>query len=176
MVDWTAERVETLLAGYNDGSTMSRIAMILGHGVTRNAVIGKLNRMGHFRGHVVADPKTQKQRRKNRNKVIEESFGGNAGKPSNFISANIARRERAKAEHEFEAESVMDLPPDQSPHAVSLFDATDNQCRWPLNNPGPGFLFCGAPIMMEGCSWCTRHARMAYAPGKVPSRYAFSGR
>jgi GcrA cell cycle regulator len=45
-VDWTEERVETLTQMWLDGSTARQIAEILGEGVTRNAVIGKANRLG----------------------------------------------------------------------------------------------------------------------------------
>ena len=45
-VDWTEERVETLKRLWLDGATARQIAEILGEGVTRNAVIGKANRLG----------------------------------------------------------------------------------------------------------------------------------
>lgn len=42
---WNAERVETLLRMWDEGYTSSQIANELGHGVTRNAVIGKAHRL-----------------------------------------------------------------------------------------------------------------------------------
>jgi GcrA cell cycle regulator len=45
-VDWTEERVETLARLWGDGHTARQIADALGEGVTRNAVIGKANRLG----------------------------------------------------------------------------------------------------------------------------------
>ena len=45
-VDWTEERVGTLKQLWLDGATARQIAEILGEGVTRNAVIGKANRLG----------------------------------------------------------------------------------------------------------------------------------
>ncbi|HUF57180.1 MAG TPA: GcrA family cell cycle regulator, partial [Thermohalobaculum sp.] len=42
---WTDERVETLKEMWNEGMSASQIAKALG-GVTRNAVIGKVHRLG----------------------------------------------------------------------------------------------------------------------------------
>ena len=42
---WTEDRVETLKTMWTDGNSASQIAKALG-GVTRNAVIGKVHRLG----------------------------------------------------------------------------------------------------------------------------------
>ena len=44
-MSWTDERVETLKKMWSDGQSASQIAKELG-GVTRNAVIGKVHRLG----------------------------------------------------------------------------------------------------------------------------------
>ena len=44
-MSWTDERVETLKKMWNEGQSASQIAKELG-GVTRNAVIGKVHRLG----------------------------------------------------------------------------------------------------------------------------------
>lgn len=43
---WTEDRVATLRRLWADGLSASQIARELGSGVTRNAVIGKLHRLG----------------------------------------------------------------------------------------------------------------------------------
>src|SRR5688572_33463072 len=43
---WTEERVEILKRLWNEGLSASQIAGRLGYGVTRNAVIGKVHRLG----------------------------------------------------------------------------------------------------------------------------------
>ena len=45
VMSWTDERVETLKRMWADGQSASQIAKELG-GVTRNAVIGKVHRLG----------------------------------------------------------------------------------------------------------------------------------
>jgi GcrA cell cycle regulator len=159
--DWTAEKVEILLAGYNDGSSMNRIAGLLGGGVTRNAVVGKLHRMHYHRGRVVAGPKKPRNPPKGRRHSVKLTYKDGAFERDSTIIRDDLR----------------DLPPDQSPDAVALLDAVDGQCRWPLNDPGPGFLFCGSDTMTDGCSWCARHARMAFTPARelkphIPARGA----
>src|SRR6478609_4368659 len=43
---WTDEVVEQLKQHWIDGKSASQIASLLGNGVTRNAVIGKVHRLG----------------------------------------------------------------------------------------------------------------------------------
>lgn len=43
---WTDERVELLGKLWGEGLSASQIAGVLGGGVTRNAVIGKVHRLG----------------------------------------------------------------------------------------------------------------------------------
>lgn len=43
---WTDDQIDRLTRLWNDGTTASRIAQIIGGNVTRNAVISKANRLG----------------------------------------------------------------------------------------------------------------------------------
>ena len=45
-MSWTDERVEQLRQHWLEGKSASQIATLLGHGLTRNAVIGKVHRLG----------------------------------------------------------------------------------------------------------------------------------
>ena len=45
-MSWTDERVELLRQLWLDGRSASQISTQLGHGLTRNAVIGKVHRLG----------------------------------------------------------------------------------------------------------------------------------
>ena len=45
-MSWTDERVEQLRLHWVEGKSASQIAALLGHGLTRNAVIGKVHRLG----------------------------------------------------------------------------------------------------------------------------------
>ncbi len=162
--DWTDARVTDLRLLFGEGHADTAIARIMGPGLSRNAVIGKRGRLGLLRLCVPKRAKASPPKRKNRNRVMQESFG-----------RKVAPSPVRRMQPDLEAEEARNLPPDQSPHAVPLFEITDNQCRWPLNDPGPGFLFCGAGTVRE-CSWCPRHARLAFTPGRQPERYAMGRR
>ncbi|HXW19462.1 MAG TPA: GcrA family cell cycle regulator, partial [Roseiarcus sp.] len=43
---WTDEIVEQLKQHWMDGKSASQIASLLGNGLTRNAIIGKVHRLG----------------------------------------------------------------------------------------------------------------------------------
>jgi GcrA cell cycle regulator len=75
-VAWTPERVETLKNMWSEGQSASQIAGELG-GVTRNAVIGKVHRLGlSNRGSTTAKEKksTQLKEKRKHQKVDTELF------------------------------------------------------------------------------------------------------
>ena len=43
--EWTQDAIDKILKLYKQGDSASQIAKALGHGLTRNAIIGKLNRL-----------------------------------------------------------------------------------------------------------------------------------
>lgn len=136
---WTDERVAELHANWTAGLSCSQMARELN--TTRNAIIGKLNRMGL----------TEKKR----------------AKPSKPKPVTRAYRRAYAALHEpLPKKPVIidhvELPADQSNYAKSLAEIGPDQCRYPLNDPGPGFLFCGAETDGD-CSWCRRHKRVVYS-------------
>ena len=45
-MSWTDERIEQLKQHWMEGKSASQIASLLGNGLTRNAVIGKVHRLG----------------------------------------------------------------------------------------------------------------------------------
>src|SRR5208283_703746 len=46
LMSWTEERVELLRKLWGDGLSAAQVAAELGPGITRNAVIGKIHRLG----------------------------------------------------------------------------------------------------------------------------------
>lgn len=64
--DWTDERIQATKAMWKDGKSASEIAEVLGAGITRNAVLGRLNRMGLARSPAIAHKDRQKPIRKAR--------------------------------------------------------------------------------------------------------------
>jgi GcrA cell cycle regulator len=66
--------------------------------------------------------------------------------------------------------------PDKTARGKTLFELTNDSCRWPIGRPGtPGFHFCGAAgaDLESGRPYCERHAKRAYLkPRKRADRTA----
>ncbi len=58
--NWSSERIELLTRGFHAGLSCSQIAREIG--VTRNAVIGKMNRLGLSRPRDVVDRQLEQRR------------------------------------------------------------------------------------------------------------------
>jgi hypothetical protein len=54
VIEWTYERVEMLRQMRQIGRSAAQIALAIGHGCTRNAVIGKMGRLGVDKAYPVA--------------------------------------------------------------------------------------------------------------------------
>jgi GcrA cell cycle regulator len=67
-VDWTEERIAELTRMWSEGLTARQIAELLGDGITRNAVIGKANRLGLSKP--TKSSVTRKQRKVEREKKV----------------------------------------------------------------------------------------------------------
>jgi GcrA cell cycle regulator len=141
---WTTERVELLKVRFDAGLSCGQIAREIG--VSRNAVIGKINRLGLARiKNVVAG---QSERR----------------------SAARTRRPRLVTQHQIlvavraEPQAPVEDTPIHSEHRCSLFELNEAKCRWPISDPGTAsFGFCGNQTV-KGLPYCAAHARLAYQP------------
>lgn len=190
-MSWTDERVETLKKMWADGQSASQIAKELG-GVTRNAVIGKVHRLG-----------------------LSNRVGGGRGDEDDMgPGAALASEPElvqdpvpvAQAEPAAEAEAPADqpatqgatvttlpvrkaiipagqpLPPQPSANEISpealasvrevekrarrltLMELTERTCKWPIGDPAtPDFWFCGLPSQ-PGKPYCEAHVGVAFQP------------
>jgi GcrA cell cycle regulator len=157
-MSWTDERVEMLKKLWADGLSASQIAAELG-GVTRNAVIGKVHRLG-LSGRAKSPSSAAPRQRKARNTSQMMR-----------VSRPAMRGNTALAHHALEA---YDLAPDPQPERIeniipigqrcSLLELNDAKCRWPIGDPGSAdFFFCGGNPVGE-LPYCAYHARLAYQP------------
>lgn len=145
--DWTAERIETLEALWADGLSASEIAKRFG--TTRNAVIGKVHRLG-LPGRAVTT-KTAKGPRALRRppKRSKARFPFGEGQPS------------------LESPPPEPLPYTPEPfiplaERKSLMQLNDKDCRWPIGDPQmPDFHFC-AKAKVSGLPYCEVHSMRAY--------------
>jgi GcrA cell cycle regulator len=151
---WTTERVAMLRTYFNAGLSCAQIASEIG--VSRNAVIGKMNRLGLSRGRRTASP--------------------GAARPSGPRRPHVLTQ-RLALKALFAAEPVVTDVVSTEP--CSLFNLTARKCRWPIGAVGtPDFNFCGNSTA-DGVSYCAGHARMAYRfsprAQDAPARHASQG-
>ena len=145
-MSWTEEKVNKLkeLWGKN---TASQIAEIIG-GVTRNAVIGKANRLS-----LSAKIKT-------RTATSNESFDSSLNdKNSNSKRTRKSRFKSLIIEKDFEPENPKQLE-----------ELDDECCRYPIGHPNEkDFYFCGRKSLKD-FSYCKLHLLYAYQPKNTSKR------
>jgi GcrA cell cycle regulator len=138
---WTPERIDRLRNYVGAGLTCSQIAAEIG--ITRNAVIGKIHRLGLGPGRGGGPPVRRRA----------------TGAPSQ--QSPLRRALRAVRTHAELIDPAIEHLAD-SAHPCSLLDLAGNTCRWPISDPGKAdFAFCGNEAI-AGVSYCAGHARMAY--------------
>lgn len=137
---WTPDRISDLRRLFEAGLTCSQIAREIS--VTRNAVIGKISRLGLSRP--VGDSSDRRR---------------SAPRPEARQSrVRILKALRAEAEPPANEGACSDRP------RCSLLELSPQSCRWPIGRPGTeDFGFCGNALV-EGLPYCPGHARMAYQP------------
>jgi GcrA cell cycle regulator len=165
-MSWTDERVETLKKLWADGLSASQIAAELG-GITRNAVIGKVHRLG-LSGRAKSPSSAAPRPRKSR-----------AASQMLRVSRSSMRGNTALAHaYELDVESDPELIDNVIPlgQRRSLLELTEETCRWPIGDPGTAdFFFCGGPAITS-LPYCAYHSRIAYQPANARrDRRAFRG-
>jgi GcrA cell cycle regulator len=161
---WTDEHIATLTKLWLDGKSAREIAAILGGGLTRNGVIGKVHRL------------KLERRAKPSVKAMKPSGGnGRAGKDRGIVQA--ARKARAKASTVTLRPPVGELKPpkplpipDDLPEISArrlLIDLGPHECRYCTGDPlTADHSFCGEPVK-SGTSWCESHYAVVF-PRRVP--------
>ncbi len=148
---WTDERVELLKKLWQDGLSASQIAKQLG-GVTRNAVLGKVHRLG-LSGRA-APSKPQRT-------VFKAP---RAPRPA-AAAPSLPRRI---------AEPAQAAPPparyvDEAPGTATVLTLGAHMCKWPIGDPAlDNFTFCGRRTD-EG-PYCHEHAQVAYQPAQAKKK------
>ena len=188
-MSWTDERVETLKRMWGEGQSASAIAKELG-GVTRNAVIGKVHRLGLSNRAGGSAPESRTEAR-------TESRAEPAARPD----APAAKPAAAKPEPRPVPRTESAQPPAQpaslrnriipagqplppqpsageiSPEAlasvrevekkakrISLMELTERTCKWPIGDPATeDFWFCGLATQ-PGKPYCDAHVGVAFQP------------
>ena len=159
-MSWTDERVELLKKLWSEGLSASQIAGRLG-GVTRNAVIGKVHRLGLSGRATTSRMKSPRPRR-------TAATSKRANRPSFRQPGNLAFRNLYQGEAEpFIPAEELDIP---LAERKTLQDLTESCCRWPIGDPQHAeFHFCNRK-KVPGLPYCEFHAKRAFQPPQARRR------
>ncbi|MBE0453573.1 GcrA family cell cycle regulator [Roseovarius autotrophicus] len=183
-MSWSDERVDLLKKLWTEGQSASQIAKELG-GVTRNAVIGKVHRLGLSNRNGGGAPAAA---------PAPATPAPEAARPASKPAPKPAPRPVESVEPEQPVTSVSQarakaiipagrpLPPQPSANEIdpealakvneiekkakrlTLMELTERTCKWPVGDPAtPDFWFCGLPVQ-SGKPYCEAHVGVAFQP------------
>ena len=182
-MSWTDERVETLKKMWGEGQSASQIAKELG-GVTRNAVIGKVHRLGLSNRTTTSSAKTDAKPKAAKAEPKPKAAPKAEAAPK--AAAPIAEPTTPPPPPSRARRAIIPagqpLPPQPSaneisPEAlakvsevekkskkISLMELTERTCKWPVGDPATDdFWFCGLPVK-AGKPYCEAHVGVAFQP------------
>ena len=162
---WTDEIVEQLKQHWIDGKSASQIAGLLGNGVTRNAVIGKVHRLGlagRAKTPSTSVPRPRRLAPPPAHRVAGPRLSSPAPRMMRGATAfALAPQALSELESQEEFESVV-LPMSLR---VTIIELKESMCRWPLGDPSTSeFRYCGSPAASG--PYCTYHGGLAYQPAQ----------
>ena len=173
-MSWTDERVATLTKMWGEGQSASQIAKELG-GVTRNAVIGKVHRLGlsnratggtksAAKGKAAAKPAA-------RAKPAAKAKAAPAATPKPVLPARKAIIPAGQplppqpSANEISPEALASVREvEKKAKKISLMELTERTCKWPIGDPATDeFWFCGL-TSEPGKPYCEAHVGVAFQP------------
>lgn len=192
-MSWTDERVELLKKMWGEGQSASQIAKELG-GVTRNAVIGKVHRLGlsNRMGGGSAAPAPQakpapeaevRPAPKPVRKEEPRSAPSELEMPASFVEDEPApRATNVTPLRKVIVPAGQPLPPQPSaneisPEAlakvhevektakrISLMELTERTCKWPIGDPATQDFYFCGLPVQQGKPYCEAHVGVAFQP------------
>jgi len=157
-MSWTEEMVELLTKLLQEGWSASQVAAEMG-GISRNAVIGKIHRLG-LTGR--GQPAAAKRQRKPR-PLAEDA---RMVRPCALGNAALRAEVRTVPQPVARMRENVVVPISKR---LPIEKLTEHTCKWPIGDPGHSdFHFCGHEAR-SGLPYCDYHARLAYHcadPGK----------
>jgi GcrA cell cycle regulator len=181
-MSWTDERVETLKTMWSEGKSASQIAKELG-GVTRNAVIGKVHRLGLSNRVGGVERPDEEMLDGLPEDAAPEPMEAEAVEPQPAPVAPpriVPGKETAPAVRpkpvgqplppqpaasEISAEALANLAEvAKKARRLNLMQLTERTCKWPVGDPATDdFWFCGLGTV-PGKPYCETHVAVAFQP------------
>jgi GcrA cell cycle regulator len=158
-MSWTDDRVEVLKKLWAEGLSATQIAGRLG-GVTRNAVIGKVHRLGLSGRATTSRLKSHRPRARlaNQKRPGAPQQKSRFAQPGNPMLRSIFQ---ADADAFVAPVEELEIPLAERKTIQTLVECS---CRWPIGDPQMAdFHFCGK-TKVTGLPYCEFHARRAFQP------------
>lgn len=154
---WTDDRVATLKRMWADGKSAGEIRNVLGGGVTRSAVIGKVHRL-KLAGRAATGASAQR-----RPKAAQPR--GQKGQPKvNAILRYAADARAQPTPPAFEPEpfdAEVDVGIDVTKR-IGLMGLNERTCKWPVGSEtGARQMFCGCRKGRDDGPYCPEHTARA---------------
>ena len=170
---WTEERIKELRQLWSEGQSASKIAEKLG-GVTRNAVIGKIHRLGLSNRSESSEKKIITKKRGRPAKVkntdnFQEQLDNSKNK--DFSKINSGKFDELHVDNLEDNKTILldttlaniaEL--EKNAKKLNLMELTERTCKWPIGDPATeNFWFCGHPSE-QGKPYCSTHVSIAFQP------------
>ena len=175
-MSWTDERVEILTKMWAEGNSASQIAKELG-GVTRNAVIGKVHRLGL--SNRATTPTSNKSESKTKSsptrspRAKQKSRKVDVAEPKSDNVTSLRRQIIPAGQPLPPQPSANEISPEalarvseieKKAKKLSLLELTEKTCKWPVGDPATeDFWFCGLATQ-SGKPYCEAHVGVAFQP------------
>jgi GcrA cell cycle regulator len=175
-MSWTDERVEILTKMWAEGNSASQIAKELG-GVTRNAVIGKVHRLGlSNRATTTTSNKSESKAKsspKSSSRAKQKSRKVDVAEPKSDNVTSLRRQIIPAGQPLPPQPSANEISPEalarvseieKKAKKLSLLELTEKTCKWPVGYPATeDFWFCGLATQ-SGKPYCEAHVGVAFQP------------
>ena len=193
-MSWTDERVELLKRLWNQGLSASQIAGELSNGITRNAVIGKVHRlglsgraktptapasrprkvtrapshpMGHSAGRTMAAATMASASSAPSGGSANAAASSMSGGSGGGVRGNLALNVATMAD----VEPVVAFTPQAFEDVVvpmseriTIMELRESTCRWPFGDPSSSDFRFCGGSSPVGTPYCAFHAKIAYQP------------
>lgn len=170
---WDSATLKKLKALTGKGLSTAEIGKRLG--MSKNAVVGKLNRLGwnSKAGGVAGADKAKKAdvkktaTKNTTKKTVAPKAGakktsGRADSVKKTVVAEVAKNTDKASSPKKSLTKNLAMHQRIIQHSLEMANLKPNQCRWPIGDPdSENFHFCGAQVFV-GKPYCYEHCKQAY--------------
>lgn len=158
---WTTEMDDELKSHYMRGLSGARIAEQMRRGLSRNAVIGRIYRLGLNGTGPRKEPTTRAEREEKR-------------KAREKVKIDRRRAQRMQFRLDNPRPPILETHlrcVELVPRHISLLELEPNDCRYPYGGEAKPIVFCGH-AKMNGSPYCTPHHFLTIGAGTSSERSA----